>query len=545
MFARLTALFKNLVIYGLGDVGNNVIAFLLLPLYVHFLTVDDYGALGLLVTVETVAKLGFRWGVDGSFMRFYYDCETEKDRQRLASTIFWFLVVVDGAILAIALAVLPFFAARLFGATGYTLALELQLLNTFVIGFQFLPFHVMRIQGKTKQFATLTTAKTAVTNIARLVLIVGFGQGVLGFVLADLVTTTLVLLVLAPWYARLLRFRFSWTVLREVLDYGLPRVPHGIANQLMVVGDRWVLRGFGNLAEVGLYTVGASFGMALKLFLSAFEWAWQTFYFETMKERDAKRTFRLVTTYSLAVLVLLEAGLAAIAHDVVRLMTKPSMYGAAAFIPWIGLGVVFQGVYLLTSIGLNITKSTKMYPVATAVAATVSIVGNLVLVKMFGAIGAAWSNAIAFATLAAVAMYLSQRVYPMTYEYGRIARLAAAGIGAYAVTLLLPASWPAWLGFLTRGTLVCVAYPALLLVLGFYHADETAFVMSVIDRLRHRSAGAAAPLPHEPPVEAAGAIVEVPLAQEELPVMDAPSPEPEAEADRNRRVPGAAVIAKQ
>src|SRR5581483_7042733 len=118
-----------------------------------------------------------------------------------------------------------------------------------------------------KQFATLTTAKTAVTNIARLVLIVGFGQGVLGFVLADLVTTTLVLLVLAPWYARLLRFRFSWTVLREVLDYGLPRVPHGIANQLMVVGDRWVLRGFGNLAEVGLYTVGASFGMALKLFL--------------------------------------------------------------------------------------------------------------------------------------------------------------------------------------------------------------------------------------------------------------------------------------
>jgi O-antigen/teichoic acid export membrane protein len=540
VFARLTALFKNLVIYGLGDVGNSIVSFLLLPLYVHFLTVDDYGALGLLLTVETVVKLAFRWGVDGAFMRLYYDCDTQADRQRLASTIFWFLVVVDGAMLAIELAVVPFVATRIFGTTGYTLALALQLVNTFVIGFNFLPFHVMRMQGQTRQFAFFTTAKTTVTMVARIVLVVGLHQGVLGMVVADVVTTALLVVALAPWYAQLLRFTFSRAVLREALDYGLPRVPHGIANQLMVVGDRWILRAFGNLAEVGLYVVGASFGTALKLFLTAFEYAWQTFYFETMKRPDAKRTFRLVTTYGLAVLVLLEAGLAAIAHDVVRLMTKPEMYGAAAFIPWIGLGVVFQGLYLLTSIGLNITKSTKMYPVATAVAATVSIVGNMVLVPTFGAIGAAWSNAIAFATLAGVAMWLSQRVYPMTYEYGRIARLAAAGVGAYAITLLLPSTWPAWLGFLTRGTLVCVAYPALLLALGFYHADETAFVVGVIDRLRKRQATAA--VPHEPAVEAGGAIAEVPLAQEELPVeMDA------ADVERDRPVTGAgaAAIAKQ
>jgi O-antigen/teichoic acid export membrane protein len=550
VFARLSALFRNLVIYGLGDVGNNIVGFLLLPLYVHFLTISDYGALGLLLTVETVTKLAFRWGVDGSFMRLYYDCETDRDRQRLASTIFWFLAVVDGALLVVALALLPFYATRIFGVSGYELPLALLLVNTYVIGFNFLPFHVMRIQGQTRRFAALTTTKTTVTMVARIILIVGFRQGVLGFVIADLVTTALLMAALTPWYRPLLRPMFSRAVLRDALEYGLPRVPHGIANQLMVVGDRWILRLFSGLASVGLYTVGASFGMALKLFLSAFEYAWQPFYFETMKRPDAKRTFRLVTTYGIAVLVLLEAGLAAIAQDIVRLMTKPDMYGAAAFIPWIGLGVVFQGVYLLTSIGLNITKSTKLYPVATAIAATVSLIGNLLLVPSFGAIGAAWSNAIAFATLAGVAMRLSQRVYPMTYEYGRIARLAIAGIGAYALTLLIPASWPAWLGFLTRGTLVCVTYPALLFVLGFYHSDETAFVMGIIDRLRKRPAAAAAggarreappSLPHEPSVEAAGAIVDVPLAQEELPVADAR----DARDSADEPSPSPAMIAKR
>ena len=58
----------------------------------------------------------------------------------------------------------------------------------------------------------------------------------------------------------------------------------------------------------------------------------------------------------------------------------------------IGLGVVFNGVYLLTSIGLNITKSTKYYPVATAIAAGTSIGGNFMLVPRFGAVGSAFRS---------------------------------------------------------------------------------------------------------------------------------------------------------
>jgi O-antigen/teichoic acid export membrane protein len=541
VFARLSALVKNLVVYGLGDLANSIAGMLLLPLYLHYLSVEEFGVLALLGTLEMVTKLTFRWGVDGSFMRLYYDCETEGDKQTLASTLFWFLAGVNGTLLVIALAAAPFVSGWLFGVGGYGLALALQLVNTFVIGFNFLPYHVMRMQGQTRHFAVFTTAKTTVTLIARIVLIVGFGQGVLGFVLADLVTTTMLMMALAPWYRHLLRLRFSRSVLREALAYGLPRVPHGIASQLMMVGDDWVLRVYGGLPAVGVYSIGERFGLTLKMVLAAFEYAWQPFYFETMKQPDAKRTFRLVTTYGLAVLVLLEAGLAAISVDVIHLVARPDMYGAAAFIPWIGLGVVFHGVYLLTSIGMNITKSTKLYPVATAIAAATSVTGNLVLVPRFGPIGAAWSNALAFGTLALVAMRLAQRVYPMTYEWGRIARLAIAGVASYGLTWLIPASWPAWLGLLTRGTLVCVTYPMLLLALGFYHRDETAFVLSIVERLRTRSRAARATMDtgagnaeeplmpettveaDEPAVDLTAPMPEAPLAQDELPIVSVPA----------------------
>ena len=51
------------------------------------------------------------------------------------------------------------------------------------------------------------------------------------------------------------------------------------------------------------------FGLTQKLFLSAFESAWAPFYYATIREPDAPRVFRTVTTYGVAVLALLTAGI--------------------------------------------------------------------------------------------------------------------------------------------------------------------------------------------------------------------------------------------
>ena len=87
MLQKIRELSKNLAIYGLGDVAVSVINFLLLPIYVLYLSPEDYGALALLGSVEVIAKIFFRWGLDGSFMRFFYEYEDPLSRRRLASTI--------------------------------------------------------------------------------------------------------------------------------------------------------------------------------------------------------------------------------------------------------------------------------------------------------------------------------------------------------------------------------------------------------------------------------------------------------------------------
>lgn len=492
VFQRVIRLFRDLAVYGLGDIATSVLGFLLLPLFVHYLTRVDYGVWSLLMTVELVAKIVFRWGIDASFMRFYYDCPDDNSRQRLASTLFLFLLVVDGALVGLAIAAAPFVSQRFFGVAGYTLALQLVLFNTFVAGFYFLPFHVLRIQRRSAAFSSLTFARSAATLVVRLALVVGAGAGVMGLVVADTIVTALFTLLLLPQFRSLVRPVFSSGILREALRFGLPRIPHGVAQQVIGPGtDAYLLRlllpaasGVEALGLIGAYSVCSGLGLGLKLFLSAFEFAWAPFYFQTMSEPDAKRTFSSITTYALGVLVLLAAGLAAVAPELVRLMVrKPEYFIAAPVIPLIAIAVSLQGVYLLTSIGLNITKRTQYYPMATATAAAVNVGANVLLIPRLGILGPPIAGILAYGVLAGVAMTFSQRFYPIAYEWSRLGRIVAAGLAAYAAAAWLPSMGLAWVGLLARGTCVVVLMPVLLWLTGFFRAGELKRMKSVLGRL--------------------------------------------------------------
>ncbi len=139
------------------------------------------------------------------------------------------------------------------------------LLNTFAIGFTFIPFHVLRIQKRAREFSALTFARSLATLVLRIVLVMGLGLGVMGVVVADIVVTAVLMIVLLKWFAPLIRATFSTRLLRDSLAFGLPRVPHGVAHQVMSVGDRFVLGRYLPIRDVGFYSMGVSFGLIQKL----------------------------------------------------------------------------------------------------------------------------------------------------------------------------------------------------------------------------------------------------------------------------------------
>src|SRR5262245_14111814 len=115
MFDNVRRVVRQVVTYGTAEVALQIVNFLLLPLYTRVLTPSEYGALGVLLAWEAGLKIVFRWGLEGSFLRLFYDQKDDRDRRTLAGTITIFLAIANGAIL-IALAAASGALGRWFGS---------------------------------------------------------------------------------------------------------------------------------------------------------------------------------------------------------------------------------------------------------------------------------------------------------------------------------------------------------------------------------------------------------------------------------------------
>jgi O-antigen/teichoic acid export membrane protein len=485
MFDNVRRISRQLFAYGTADVMVLAVNFLLLPIYTRVLSPREYGALALLLVCEAFLKVVNRWGLDNSFLRLYYDYPTEEQKKTLAGTIAGFIILSDGAVAVLLLAAASPINRLLFGSLEFATAYRLLVLNSFAAAFLFLPLNLLRIQERSRLFATLTFLRSFGTVLIRLILVVGLGYGIVGIVLADVVVTAALLIALARTMRGMLARRFSSTMLRDLLAYGLPHVPHGLLSQTMGMADRFVLGIYMPLSEVGLYLIGSTVAGVIKFYPVAFEAAWMPFAFDSLRRRDAATMFARMGTYAFAVLAFLTVALAGLAPPVMDLVLPAGYRSVSPLVPLLAVGMAVQSLtwFLMTS--LNIAKQTRVYPVITAIGAGASVAANLLLVPLLGMRGAAIALLVSQALTTAVTAYFAQRAYRIPYEVARLSKvLGVSAITYVAMAIASPASL--WQTMWLRAGLIML-FPLGLLVLRFLEPRELAEIRKVVGGVGRRA----------------------------------------------------------
>ena len=470
MFNNVRRISRQLAAYGTADVAVLAVNLLLLPLYTRVLSTTEYGALALLLVCEAFLKVVNRWGLDASFLRFYYDYRTEEERKTLGGTIAGFLTVANSALLIGLLTAAAPINRRLFGSLEFAAAYRLLVLNNFAGAFLFLPLGLLRIQERSRLFAMLTFLRSFGTVLFRLILVIGLRYGVMGIVLADVIVTALLLAALAKTTRGMLAWRFSSTMLRHVLAYGLPHVPHGLLSQTMGMADRFVLGIYMPLREVGLYLIGSTVAGVIKFYPVAFEAAWMPFAFDSLRRRDAPTLFARMGTYAFAVLVFLAVGLAGLAPPAMACALPAGYQSVAPLVPMLVVAMAIQALtwFLMTS--LNIAKQTRVYPVITAIGAGASISANLLLIPPFGMRGAAIALLTSQTITTTVTAYFAQRAYHIPYEVARLSKVLGVSIVTYFIMTMVEPASPWWTLGLRAGLLALL--PIGLYLVRFFQPHE-------------------------------------------------------------------------
>jgi O-antigen/teichoic acid export membrane protein len=453
---------RHSAVYGLGGIVSRVLAVFLLPLYTRFLDTEDLGAVGLIVALSAVLVTILRAGISSAFFRFYFDSKDPAKRRLVVRTSFWFTMASATAGLAAGL-ILAEPIADLLGLD------DPDLVRAGFVGIWALMNYeqltsLFRAEERSTAFVLASLANIAVTVGATILLVVVWEQGALGVIVGNFTGTLVVYLALLAVHREQLGLQFSRPLLREMNRFGIPLVPAALALIAVNFSGRFFLVHFTSLADVGLYEIGVRISSAMVLLLTAFRMAWPAFAYSIEEDAEAKRTYAFVLTYLVAIASWLALALGLLAPWLVRLLTQPEFYEGEKVVAPLAFGGMAYAAYIVMAIGVGRAKRTQFNWAITGFAALVNVVLNLILIPAYGIMGAAVATVAAYGVMFLGMTWYAQRVFPVPYQWRRVATAVAA-----ALALLLAGRA---LGGLAAAIVLTLAYPLALLGLGFFLPEE-------------------------------------------------------------------------
>jgi O-antigen/teichoic acid export membrane protein len=462
---ELRRLAKHSAIYGLGGIVSRVIAVFLLPLYTRYLTPADYGAVETLVALSAVLVTVLRLGISSAFFRFYFDSRETAHRLLVVRTSFWFTMLMASAGLAAGLLLAEPLAQALFADAGRAWLVRAAFVAVWAqMNYEQLTA-LFRVEERSLQFVCASLTNILITVAATVGFVVGLRWGATGVVAGNVTGTLCVYGALLAYRREQLGLQLDRSLLRAMNRFGLPLVPSALALWTVNFSDRFFLVKLSGQTEVGLYSLGSRIASAMLILLTAFRTAWPAFAYSIEDEREARRAYGFVLTYLLFVATWVALALGLLAPWLVRLLTTPTFYGAARVVALLAFAAAALGGYTVIAIGVGRARRTQFNWVVTGTAAAINVALNLLLIPPYGMMGAAIATVAAYSSMFLLMAWWAQRVYPVPYQWRRVATLAAAGVGLCALGKGLEVG-------LLGAALLSLAYPLVLLPLRFYLPAE-------------------------------------------------------------------------
>ncbi|MCK4354533.1 MAG: flippase, partial [Dehalococcoidia bacterium] len=471
MFRQLLRLSKHSITYGLGVAVSQVVAFFLLPVYTRYLTPADYGGLEIFQATLSILSTIFVMGLTSALFKSYFNYSDEERRKTVVGTAFLFLTGTSFLFLLILMALAGDFSALLFGSVEYTFYFRVIFLTLFFDVGILVAFSVFRAREESKKYAIFALLRFLTAAGLNILFVVVLHRSVLGILWGGLIAAFLLYSILLRDIIKNAKLSFSIAELKEMLSFGLPLVPAGLAAWIMTMADRYFLQFLSTPTELGLYSLGYKFGMVIQgLIVGPFSLAWPPFLLSIAKEKKAKEVYSSVLTYFVVIAMFAALGLSVLSKEILIVMTKPPFYEAYKVIPLIGLSYVLFGCYFVLNAGIWLEKKTKYLALIVGVGAAVNLGLNYLLIPSYGMMGAAVATVISYVLLPVGSYFVSKRYYPIKYEWGRVAKILVAAGLVYVGSLFIRNDSAVIAGVLKLVSLL--GFPLLLFAFRFFKPEE-------------------------------------------------------------------------
>ena len=406
-------------IYGVGAIAERSMGFLLIPLYIRYLTPVELGALALIQLITDICATLAGLGISRSVLRFI--SLKGEDHETVIGTGIISTVIIGTATTACLVLASSHLANWIIKDAYYTRAL--------VIGILTMPFgainanalSIWRAQEKAHCYTVYALSRNLLRASVAVALVAYSDQGMLGVMFARLASVSLHSVIALVLFRNHI-FAFKLSMMKEMVRYGLPLVPNELGRTLSEGMDRLVIQYLVGLEGLGLYSLARRFATVARLLLAPLLKGYRPFAFrshDTMEANEGKS--RIVKAGNLYTSFIIAVGIAVVVvmPRLLNLLDKHDVYaGAAGIIGILVLSIMLEHLYNVTSLGMFLKRRTGYLFILAFSAAGITLVGNIVLIPIAGVAGAAWAKVIGNLGLFVAGYLLSNRYYPIFWRYG-------------------------------------------------------------------------------------------------------------------------------
>lgn len=430
----LRDLLKHSSVYMIGQILTRMASVLLLPFYTHVLTTADYGVVGILDLTAGILSTFIAGGMVSAITRHHFDDGETSHHNKV-----WWTGLTMVAMLCLVIC-LPMYLGRQVladvtlgseitaGAWFYTLTI-INLWFTVVVMILDSYLRVMKWSGL---FVVISLGRLIFNIVLNVYLMVGMNLGIEGLLIGNLVSTVLHFAVMFAVYVKSRGgYSFDRELANEMFRFASPLVITALAGMLMHEADRYFLRIWVSMDEVGVYSLAHKIGFAVhSLCLLPFLSIWHVAIYDIERMENAKEVFAKMFDWFTAGLGILILGACLSVHPVLPLLT-PDAYGPAIDL----IAVVLLGFYLFAmsfmfEVPSLLTKRTRLMIPGSIVGLIVNVVANILLIPVLGAWGAGWAGVLTYLSYSATVLYCCRRadqiVYPWASSFIKVGLLAAS-----------------------------------------------------------------------------------------------------------------------
>jgi len=429
IFRRQVELLKDALAYGTSSILQKLVGFLLIPLYTRYLEPSDYGILAMLMVMQASVEAFVLLGQKSSVFRRVGLANSDAEKAT-ALTMGIFLVATSGIT---ALILGQVFARELcdffIGEEHDVNLVRITLGTSFMNVICEMPRIALQASRKAKLAATLTAIQAFATMILAVIFVVVFELGVWGIVwaaFAAMLPSCVAYLVIV---AKIYGYRWDTLITRDLIQYGLPFVPHRLQMMLFAMFGEYLIRNKLGLDDVGIYNIAKKFSLPLAAIVKSLTSAWWGYKFHLFKkEKDPAEAISSMTTYTLAGLTYAWLGVSLWAPEVLFLFTPDKFHSAASLIPALALYFMLTGLYQMLTSGIELGDNAKPILLVGFTGLVVVVPLSIYTVDFAGAAGVAWSLCVAQAALTFTGYKIAQSRFKISYAWNLQASLFLFGV---------------------------------------------------------------------------------------------------------------------